>query len=47
VRITNSYNGSRALQLDVGFLREHCGNGVIFEQQAATLPCPTCDRASG
>ena len=37
VRITNSYNGSRALRIDVGFLREHCSNGVIFEQEAATL----------
>jgi hypothetical protein len=40
VRITNSYNGSRALRIDVGFLREHCGNGVIFEQEAATLTVP-------
>ena len=35
VRITNSYNGSRALRIDVGFLREHCSNGLIFEQEAA------------
>ena len=40
VRITNSYNGTRALRVDVGFLRTHCGNGVIFEQQAATLSVP-------
>ena len=40
VRITNSYNGTRALRVDVGFLRKHCGNGVIFEQQAATLSVP-------
>jgi len=40
VRITNSYNGTRALRIDVGFLRKHCGNGVIFEQQAATLSVP-------
>jgi hypothetical protein len=40
VRITNSYNGSRALRIDVGFMREHCGNGVIFEQEAATLIVP-------
>jgi hypothetical protein len=40
VRITNSYNGSRALRIDVGFLREHCSNGVIFEQEAATLHVP-------
>jgi hypothetical protein len=40
VRITNSYNGSRALRIDVGFVRKHCGNGVIFEQKAATLTVP-------
>ena len=40
VRITNSYNGTRALRIDVGFMREHCSNGVIFEQQAATLTVP-------
>lgn len=40
VRITNSYNGSRALRIDVGFLRKHCSNGVIFEQDAATLTVP-------
>jgi len=34
-RITNSYNGSRALRIDVGFMRHHCENGVIFEQEAA------------
>lgn len=40
VQITNSYNGSRALRIDVGFLREHSSNGVIFEQEAATLNVP-------
>lgn len=40
VRITNSYNGSRALRIDVGFLRKHCSNGVIFEQEAATFSVP-------
>jgi len=40
VRITNSYNGTRALRIDVGFLRKHCSNGVIFEQDAATLTVP-------
>jgi hypothetical protein len=40
VRITNSYNGTRALRIDVGFLRKHCSNGVIFEQEAATLTVP-------
>ena len=40
VRITNSYNGTRALRIDVGFLRKHCSNGVIFEQEAASLTVP-------
>lgn len=31
VRITNSYNTSRALRFDVGFCRKICLNGVIFE----------------
>lgn len=39
-RITNSYNGSRALRIDVGFMRHHCENGVIFEEEAATLSVP-------
>lgn len=39
-RITNSYNGSRALRIDVGFMRKHCENGVIFEREAATVSVP-------
>lgn len=39
-RITNSYNGTRALRIDVGFMRRHCENGVIFEQEAATVKVP-------
>lgn len=31
VRVTNSYNGTRALRFDVGFCRKLCANGVIFE----------------
>jgi hypothetical protein len=33
VRVTNSYNGTRALRFDVGFCRKLCGNGVIFERE--------------
>jgi hypothetical protein len=33
VRVTNSYNGTRALRFDVGFVRSVCGNGVIFERE--------------
>lgn len=39
-RITNSYNGSRALRIDVGFMRDHCENGVIFEEKAASVSVP-------
>lgn len=37
VRVTNSFNGSRALRFDFGFLRRHCGNGVVFEEDVATV----------
>ncbi len=33
IRVTNSYNTSRALRFDVGFCREICSNGVIFESE--------------
>ena len=33
LRITNSYNTSRALRFDVGFCREICLNGIIFESE--------------
>ncbi len=29
VRVTNSYNGSRALAFDIGFYRKVCSNGLI------------------
>ena len=37
VRVTNSFNGSRALRFDFGFMRAHCRNGVIFEKDVATV----------
>jgi hypothetical protein len=37
LRVTNSFNGGRALRFDVGFLRQHCSNGVIFEEEVATI----------
>jgi len=40
VRVTNSYNGTRAVRFDVGFLRAHCSNGVIFEEEAAKIHVP-------
>ncbi len=33
IRVTNSYNTSRALRFDIGFCREICSNGVIFESE--------------
>lgn len=33
IRVTNSYNGSRALRFDVGYCRKLCLNGVIFEKE--------------
>ena len=37
VRVTNSFNGSRALGIDLGFMRRHCSNGMIFEERAVTI----------
>ncbi len=37
VRVTNSFNGSRALRFDFGFIRSHCTNGCIFERDLASL----------
>lgn len=37
LRVTNSYNGRRALRFDLGFMRSHCSNGVIFEEKVATV----------
>jgi len=33
VRVTNSYNATRALRFDVGYCRKVCSNGVIFEEE--------------
>ena len=37
VRITNSYNTSRALRFDIGFCRKVCLNGVIFGAETIRL----------
>lgn len=34
IRVTNSYNRTRALSFDLGFCRKMCDNGVIFEQES-------------
>ena len=40
IRITNSYNRSKALRFDLGFLRGICTNGVIFEHAAIKFKFP-------
>jgi hypothetical protein len=37
VRITNSYDASRAVRLDVGFMRGLCSNGMIFHEAVAKI----------
>jgi len=37
IRLTNSYNRSRALRFDVGFVRKLCDNGVIYEQETISF----------
>jgi hypothetical protein len=37
VRVTNSYNASKALRFDVGFCRSLCSNGVIFEAETISF----------
>lgn len=34
VRVTNSYNGTRALRFDIGFMRKVCENGLILPQSS-------------
>ncbi len=37
LRISNSYNKSRALSFDFGFVRKLCSNGIIFDVNTAQL----------
>lgn len=37
MRITNSYNKTKALRFDIGFSREMCDNGVIFEKETVSI----------
>ena len=37
VRMTNSYNGTRALSLQVGFLRKICSNGLIVPRDSIRI----------
>lgn len=37
IRITNSYNKSRKLGFELGFCRQVCDNGVIFEKEFVSL----------
>lgn len=36
-RIHNSYNKTRRVQFDIGFVRELCDNGVIFEEETVNF----------
>lgn len=40
LRVTNSYNGSRALRFDIGYCRKLCSNGMIFEKEAIQFRFP-------
>jgi hypothetical protein len=33
LRVTNSFNGGRALRFDMGFMRNHCSNSVILTRK--------------
>lgn len=37
IRVTNSYNKTRKLRFELGFCREICDNGVIFERDFVSL----------
>ena len=40
LRLTNSYNTSRALRFDIGYCRKLCLNGVIFESEVIDFRFP-------
>ena len=40
LRLTNSYNASRALRFDIGYCRELCLNSVIFESEVIEFRFP-------
>ena len=40
LRLTNSYNASRALRFDIGYCRKLCLNGVIFESEVIEFRFP-------
>jgi len=44
VRVTNSYNATRALRFDVGYCRKLCLNGVIFEKHSIEFNFPHSSR---
>lgn len=47
VRMTNSYNGTRALRFDVGYCRKLCRNGVIFEKETIEFKFSHSEQAIG
>ena len=40
VRVTNSYNGQRALSFNVGYFRKVCGNGLILPRSVIRFSYP-------
>ena len=40
LRLTNSYNATRALRFDIGYCRKLCLNGVIFESEVIEFRFP-------
>jgi len=40
LRLTNSYNASRALRFDIGYCRKLCLNGLIFESEVIEFRFP-------
>lgn len=45
IRVTNSYNKSRKLRFEIGFVRKVCDNGVIFERELVSLNYFHCNKS--
>jgi len=47
IRVTNSYNGARALGFDIGFFRKVCSNGLILPESIIRFKFPHLPRDIG
>jgi len=47
IRVTNSYNGRRALAFDIGFFRKVCTNGMILPESVVRFKFTHLDRDIG